>query len=96
MGCVPVVHTFEEIVEKQRAADAAHAQVKGLRNAYGSPTRETWTETQTETYETAVRAWRDLARDAQSAMNEYAKDEGRPRADVEADVEEAATAPPAP
>ncbi|MEU6539204.1 hypothetical protein [Streptomyces sp. NPDC047000] len=91
-----MAHTFEELVEKQRAADAAHDQVKGLRNTYGSPTRETWTEAQTETYETAVRAWRDLARDTQSAVSEYARDEGRPRADVEADVEEAATAPPAP
>jgi hypothetical protein len=96
IGFVTVAHTFEEIVEKQRAADAAHAQVNELRNAYGSPAHETWNETQTETYETAVRAWRDLARDAQTAINEYARDEGRPRNDVEADVEEAATAPPQP
>jgi hypothetical protein len=91
-----VAHTFEEIVEKQRAADAAHAQVDELRNRYGSPAHESWTEAQTGTYETAVRAWRDLARDARTAISDYARDEGRPRTDVEADVEEAATAPPQP
>ena len=81
-------HTFEELVEKQRAADAAHAQVQALRNTYGAPAHGTWTEVQTEMYETAVRAWRDLARDAQAALNEYARDEGRSRTDVEADVKD--------
>jgi hypothetical protein len=32
-----VAHTFEELVEMQRAADAAHAQVQQLRDQYGPP-----------------------------------------------------------
>ncbi|OIJ68883.1 hypothetical protein [Streptomyces mangrovisoli] len=91
-----MAHTFEELVEKQRAADLAHSRVLELRDRYGPPASGQWTETQSGTYETALRAWRDLARDAQTALNEYARDEGRPRADVEADVEEAATGPAQP
>ena len=90
MGCVLVAHTFEELVEKQRAAQAARAQVQEMRDSLGAPAHEPWTETQTDTYETAWRAWRDLARDAQAALNEYAKDEGLDRARVEADVQRTA------
>lgn len=82
-------------MEKQRAADEAHARVLHLRDAYGAPTAAPWSETQTDTYETAWRAWRDLARDAQAAVTDYAKDEGRPRIDVEAEVKRAATPPEA-
>ena len=85
-----MAHTFEELVEKQRAADEAHARVLELRDTYGAPTAAPWSETQTDTYETAWRAWRDLARDVQAAVTEYAKDEGRPRNDVEAEVKGAA------
>ncbi|MFE0451159.1 hypothetical protein ACFW2D_07690 [Streptomyces sp. NPDC058914] len=88
-----MAHTFEELVEKQRAADEAHARVLGLRDAYGAPTAAPWSETQTDTYETAWRAWRDLARDAQAAVTEYAKDQGKPRADVEAEVKRTAQTP---
>ena len=77
-------------MEKQRAADEAHARVLELRDTYGAPTAAPWSETQTDTYETAWRAWRDLARDVQAAVTEYAKDEGRPRNDVEAEVKGAA------
>jgi len=90
MGCLLVAHTFEELVEKQRAADQARARVKEMRDALGAPAHEPWTEAQTETYETAWRAWRDLSRDAQTAAGEYAKDEGLDRAEVVADVERAA------
>ncbi|MFB7599195.1 hypothetical protein [Streptomyces sp. NPDC056160] len=83
-------HTFEELVAKQRAADEAHTRVEQLRATYGPPAQERWTGAQSETYETALRAWRDLARDLQTALNEYASDEGRPRHGVEADVERAA------
>ncbi len=83
-------HTFEELGEKQRAAGQAHARVVELRENYGPPAHARWTGTQTETYETAWRAWRDLARDLQAAVNEYASVEGRPRTEVEADVERAA------
>jgi hypothetical protein len=88
-----VAHTFEELVEMQRAADAAHAQVEKLRDEYGPPTTTVWTEHQTSTYETAWRAWRDLARDAQAAVTAYAKAGGRLRNEVEAEVKGAARHP---
>lgn len=84
-------HTFEELLAKQRAADAAHTQVQQLRDTYGPPAQGQLTGTQRETYETALRAWRDLDRDLQSAVGEYARDEGRSRADVQAELERAVT-----
>ncbi|MEV6805215.1 hypothetical protein [Streptomyces sp. NPDC051132] len=84
-------HTFEELVAKQRAADAAQLQVQELRDAYGPPAERRMTGVQSGTYETALRAWRDLARDVQTAVSEYAKQTGRPRAEVEAEVERAAS-----
>ncbi|MFJ4693588.1 hypothetical protein [Streptomyces sp. NPDC088766] len=87
-----MAHTFEELVAKQRAADEAHARVLHLRDTYGAPTAAPWSQAQTDTYETAWRAWRDLARDAQAALTEYAKDESRPRNDVEEDVRKATRA----
>lgn len=86
LGCVHVAHTFEELVEMQRAADRAQAQVEHLRDQYGPPTREAWSEQQTETYETAWRGWRDLARDVQAAITDHAEAEGQPRNEVEASV----------
>ncbi|CAL2068152.1 MULTISPECIES: hypothetical protein [Actinomycetes] len=88
-----MAHTFEELVQKQRAADAAHTTVEELRETYGPPAERGMTGAQSGTYETALRAWRDLAREAQTALSEYAKDTGRPRADIEAEVERAAAAP---
>ncbi|MFJ8098691.1 hypothetical protein [Streptomyces griseofuscus] len=44
-------------------------------------------------YETACRAWRDLARDAQAAVTEYAKERGESRYDTEAGVKKAARHP---
>ncbi|WP_438307133.1 hypothetical protein ACSHXN_47780 (plasmid) [Streptomyces sp. HUAS TT11] len=85
-----MAHTFDELVEKQRAADKAQVQVEQLRDTYGSPTAELWSEQQTGTYETAWRAWRDLGRDVQAAITEYAKDEGVARNVVEADVKKQA------
>ncbi|MGW2767755.1 hypothetical protein [Streptomyces sp. NPDC001275] len=85
-----MAHTFEELVEMQRAADAAQAQVEQLRDQYGPPAREPWNEQQTATYETAWRAWRDLARDVQAAVTEYTKDEGQARNEVEASAKKAA------
>ncbi|MFI2644100.1 hypothetical protein [Streptomyces sp. NPDC018610] len=83
-------HTFEELVAKQRAADEAHTRVEQLRANYGPPAQERWTGPQSETYETAWRAWRDLARDLQAALSDYANDAGKARTEVEADVERAA------
>ncbi|MEU1462486.1 hypothetical protein ABZ467_17650 [Streptomyces sp. NPDC005727] len=85
-----MAHTFEELVAKQRAADAAHRMVEELRDAYGPPAGRQMTGAQSGTYETALRAWRDLDREAQTAVSEYAKETGRPRADVEAEVARAA------
>ncbi|MFE7275021.1 hypothetical protein [Streptomyces sp. NPDC057623] len=82
---------FEELVEKERAAEQAHTRVEDLRGMYGSPTqRGGWSARQTETYNTALRAWRDLAREAQVAMVEYARARGEPRSEVENQVREAA------
>lgn len=88
-----VAHTLDELVEMQRAADQAHAQVQQLRDQYGPPTKSPWSEQQTETYETAWRAWRDLARDVQAAVTEHAKAEGQLRFDVEAAVKKQARHP---
>jgi hypothetical protein len=88
-----VAHSFDELVEMQRQADEAHATVEQLRDRYGPPTATAWTEQQTHTYETAWRAWRDLARDVQAAVTEYAKAEKRPRNEVEADVKKQARHP---
>ncbi|MFD7402623.1 hypothetical protein ACFV7R_08090 [Streptomyces sp. NPDC059866] len=82
-----MAHTFEELVEMQRAADEAHTKVLELRDAYGPPTQKGgWTEVQTETYETAWRAWRDLDRDLGATVSEYAKEVGRTRPGIEAEL----------
>ncbi|MFB7594676.1 hypothetical protein [Streptomyces sp. NPDC056160] len=88
-----MAHTFEELVEMQRAAGQAQAQVEQLRDQYGPPTAQPWSEQQTQTYETAWRAWRDLARDVQAAVTEHAAAEGQSRTEVEAGVKKAARHP---
>ncbi|MFF3908078.1 hypothetical protein ACFYZJ_19305 [Streptomyces sp. NPDC001848] len=86
--------TFEEIVEMRRAANQAQVRTAELREMYGPPTATPWTKQQTDTYETAWRAWRDLDRDLQAELTEYAKTHGRARADVEAEVLAQAEEPP--
>ena len=86
--------TFEEIVERQRAAKEAQVRTAELREKYGPPTATPWTKQQTDTYETAWRAWRDLDRDLQAELTDYAKSHGRTRADVEAEVLAQAEEPP--
>ncbi|MET9778134.1 hypothetical protein ABZ023_28430 [Streptomyces sp. NPDC006367] len=77
-------------MQKRRAADQAHHRVEELRDSYGPPTQQQWTPRQSRTYETAVRAWRDLDRDAQTAMTEYVKEEGgQSRHKLEAKVRKA-------
>lgn len=76
-------------MEKRRAADQAHSRVDELRRSYGPPTEHKWTRHETATYETALRAWRDLDRDLRSALAEYAKEQGRPRQEVEREVQTA-------
>ncbi|MFK4547578.1 hypothetical protein RKD29_007174 [Streptomyces tendae] len=86
---VVVAHTFEELVQKRRAADLAQHRVEELRDSYGPPTQHRWTPRQSDTYETAVRAWRDLDRDARTAMAEYVKEGGQSRHKIEARLRKA-------
>jgi hypothetical protein len=88
-----VAHTFDELVAMQRAAEQAHNRVVELRERYGPPTHTKWTATESATYETALRAWRDLARDVQTALIEYAKARGETRGDVETALREATARP---
>ncbi|MFC7886452.1 hypothetical protein ACFUVV_31870 [Streptomyces sp. NPDC057376] len=77
-------------MHKRRAADQARHRVETLRDSYGPPTQHQWTPRQSNTYETAVRAWRDLDRDAQTAMTEYVKEGGgQSRHKIEAKVRKA-------
>jgi len=93
--CVTTI--FEELVAKQRAAEQAHSRVEELRGMYGPPTQVGgWSARQTETYNTALRAWRDLARDLQSAVAEYARSQGASRSGVEEEIRKAAHAAEAP
>lgn len=85
-----MAHTFDELVAKQRAADEAHVRVRHLQDSFGPPTRTKWSGEQNAAWETAWRAWRDLARDVQVAVGEYARAEGTPRNEVEARVKRAA------
>lgn len=88
-----MAHTFEELVEMRRTVDAAHAQAEGLRGQYGPPGSRSWSARQSQTYETAWRAWRDLDRDMREAVTAYATEHGEARQAVEARVREAAGSP---
>jgi hypothetical protein len=88
-----VAHTFDELVAMQRAADAAHDQAERLRQQYGPPAAQRWSDQQLQTYETAWRAWRDLARNMQIALTAYAKGQGETRQDAETRVKTAAGRP---
>ncbi len=88
-----MAHTFDELVAMQRAAEQAHNRVVELRDRYGPPAHTEWTGPQAATYETALRAWRDLARDVQAAVIEYAREQGEKRGDVEAALRRATGRP---
>ncbi|MEU2895599.1 hypothetical protein ABZ690_05700 [Streptomyces sp. NPDC006967] len=81
-----MAHTFDELVAKQRAADEAHSRVRQLRDTYDPRARAQWSAHQRATWETAWRAWRDLARDVRVAVTDYARAEGRPLHEIEADL----------
>jgi hypothetical protein len=70
-----VAHTFEELVDMQRAADQAHAAVRALRN-----------QDDQAAFAAAWQAWRDLAQDVQAAVTEHAKEQSTMRAGVELEV----------
>lgn len=63
-----------------------------MRDQYGPPAAALWTEAQKKAYETAWRAWRDLARDTQAAVAEYAAEQGVARQEIQAEVETRARA----
>ncbi|MBK3631577.1 hypothetical protein JHN52_01095 [Streptomyces sp. MBT97] len=89
-----MAHTFEELVEKQRTADEAHAQVQALQGEYGRPTQaDGWTDEQTAQYDAAWTNWRTLAAEVQAAITEHAKTEGEARYKIEAKVKTAARHP---
>lgn len=88
-----MARTFDELVAMQRAADRAHLRVEQLRDDYGPPAHTQWTPLQNDTFDTAWRAWRDLARAVQSAVTEHAREQGTARNEVEADVKTAARHP---
>ncbi|GGV70490.1 hypothetical protein GCM10010277_81490 [Streptomyces longisporoflavus] len=77
----------------QRAADAAYARARQLRDQYGPPAAHPWSEQQSQTYETAWRAARALDRDAHSAVTAYAQAHGEARQDTETRVRKAAGPP---
>ncbi|MFF0291341.1 hypothetical protein [Streptomyces sp. NPDC005262] len=78
--------TLEELVGMRRATEEAHVRVVELRERFGPPATEPWSEAQTTTYETAWRAWRDLERDLQEAITQYAKNEGFDRNAIEREL----------
>jgi hypothetical protein len=85
-----VTTIFQELVAKERAAEQAHSRVEELRGMYGPPTGQGgWSPRQSETYNTALRAWRDLAREVQVALADYAREHGETRSDVEEQVKKA-------
>ncbi|MFC5633641.1 hypothetical protein [Streptomyces bullii] len=88
-----MAHTFEELVEMQRAADAAHATVQRLQIEYGRPTQAEWADEQTAAWQAAWRAWLDTAVTLQAAITGHAKEQGVARNQVEADVKKAARHP---
>ncbi|WP_189786757.1 hypothetical protein [Streptomyces capitiformicae] len=81
-----MAHTFDDLVEMQKAADKAHDQVRELQDAFGRPTATPWSPEQTDTYDKAWKNWRALADTIQAAVTEHAKDGGKLRFDVEAAV----------
>jgi hypothetical protein len=81
-----VAHTFVELVEKQQVANEARDKVEELRHQYGPPAAAAQTEQQTETYETALRAWRDLERELHTAVADFAREHGLALHEVEGRV----------
>ncbi|HLL37949.1 hypothetical protein ACIG0D_12570 [Streptomyces sp. NPDC052773] len=88
-----MAHTIDELVELQRAANAAYAEMQRIRDAFGKPTEGRWAAEQHTEWETAWRAWSDLSRQVQLAVTEHAEAEGTPRSKVEAEVQRRARQP---
>ncbi|KMS74297.1 hypothetical protein ACM01_14645 [Streptomyces viridochromogenes] len=90
-----MAHTFDGLVEMQKAADEAHGRVLELQDTYGRPTVTPWLPEQTEAYEKAWKHWRKLAGDVQAAVTTHAKGEDKPRFEVEVTVRTTARHPEA-
>ncbi|MFC7266421.1 hypothetical protein [Streptomyces lutosisoli] len=90
-----VAHAFDGLVEMQRAADEAHGRVLEPWDTYGRPTVTPWLPEQTETHEEAWQHWRKRAGEVQAAVTAHAKDEDKPRFEVEAAVRTTARHPEA-
>ncbi|MFE2314186.1 hypothetical protein ACFXC8_13485 [Streptomyces sp. NPDC059441] len=88
-----MTQTFEDLVGLQLEADEAHTRMLELRDTFGRPTSEPWSEEQTAAYEEAWCQWRDRAWKTQEAVTSFAKEEGRPRYEVEADLRKRARHP---
>ncbi|MEU1275300.1 WXG100 family type VII secretion target [Streptomyces sp. NPDC005799] len=88
-----MAHTFEELVNLQRAADEAHARVLSLRDEYGPSTQGGWSGEQADAYDESWRAWRTAAEVVQAAVTAHAKDAEKARHDVEGAVKKAARHP---
>ncbi|MFF9244841.1 hypothetical protein ACF1AY_38980 [Streptomyces sp. NPDC014776] len=88
-----MAHTFEDLVNMQRTADEAHAEVLRLREEYGRPAASEWSEERTALYGKAWRVWRERAELVQAAVTVFAQAEGRGRYDVEMDVKKAVRHP---
>lgn len=93
IGSMNVAHTFDDLVEMQKAADEAHAHVLELRDTFGRPTQTPWSAEQTERYEKAWQDWWEAADQVQTAVTEHARDEEKPRYEVEAAVRSKARHP---
>jgi hypothetical protein len=52
-----VAHTFDDLVEMQKAVDEAHGRVRELKDTYGRSTSQPWSPEQTEAYEKAWQGW---------------------------------------
>ncbi|WP_255952061.1 hypothetical protein [Streptomyces odontomachi] len=90
-----MAHTFAELVEKQQVANEARDKVDELRHQYGPPAAAEQTEQQAETYETALRAWRDLERELHTAVADFAREHSLALHEVEGQVRaEASTGGP--
>ncbi|QKZ20348.1 hypothetical protein [Streptomyces chartreusis] len=88
-----MAQTFDDLVGLQLEADEAHTRVLELRDAFGRPASGPWSEEQTAAYEEAWRQWRERAWKTQAAVTAFAKDENRPRYEVEADLRKRARHP---
>ncbi|AIS02034.1 hypothetical protein [Streptomyces glaucescens] len=88
-----MAHTIDELVELQRAADAAQAELQRVQKAFGRPTEGRWAAEQHTEWETAFRAWSDLSRQVQLAITEHAESEGTSRGELEAEVQRRARQP---